>query len=99
MAGTDHDNIVAFRIGENITHFPMQKVLKILLRTSSVTVFPVISPMEFRVRRSCWATISRGCFEMNISIHSVKYFSEDLRSAFCLSLMATSTSFVPILPE
>src|SRR5258706_5548793 len=58
MARPDDDYVIALRIGESVTHFPMQKVLKILLRMSSVAVLPVISPMALRLLLSCCAIIS-----------------------------------------
>ena len=52
-----------------------QNALKILVRISSVAVFPTISPTAFKPIRNCWETISGVKSERNSSTADVNEFN------------------------
>ncbi len=83
-------------------HFPIQNLLKILPKISSVVISPVISPSESMELLRSIARISGDSLLLRSSINKFKYLIEFSIEFFCLKFVKTTSeaskfSFVSII--
>src|ERR1043166_315147 len=99
VAGANYNDVIALWISEHRNHFPMQNVLKILSRRSSVEVLPTISPIASKPSRNCCEIISIGSPALIACVPSVNKFMERRMASACRSLITTSSAFLEAHPD